>query len=589
MDLIPLLIEQMQHMDLGGQMGQKDHGHGDGDPEEISMTIQEPMHHGKTAAMTDEQQSLVAELLELQGRQDEIPRMLDPNTQNEYLKELNSVQNNHQPVPPLQEPGNASTGGPPPGADPGMGAPPPGGGMGGPPPPDGAPPGMVPPGQDAASMPPGQIDPSQPGGGQPPMQPMSGKGRLVRRPGQPRTADANNRVPRCPNCGSATTSLMDGNDSDTGDKRARCHSCDTIFTPKEPKEGHRLVALQGINPVGQHPVDETGAPLEIGSDYELSNNEFPEPLEHVTLVAQEGDRYGFRLAGEIGVGMGPENQAPDFWLTSDQIRTGEYHFTPVQSSSDQQLPPEGGSTSPGMAPSQVPPLPTTDQNQDVNPGTGVTAAAPNWHSGPVRGDGSITPSEEPMDWCPHCHQQAVNSWGQCEDCGNMIPSPDDAWNPAQAMGLGRLTPHQGAAEAQQEQGDVADQLANNEDNEYQGEENNDQYHSSHAHLAWINGDSDDDDFYANIQRHAEMRATSGSRNLADIAAKDSRLQEIKERLDGNARTAGRHFSPSEQKALINEKGTARNADLLDLSNTHYESRYIPEARPDRVPDSHSLF
>jgi hypothetical protein len=35
------------------------------------------------------------------------------------------------------------------------------------------------------------------------------------------------------------------------------------------------------------------------------------------------------------------------------------------------------------------------------------------------------------------------------------------------------------------------------------------------------------------------------------------------------RTAGKHFTLKEQRELINEKGSARNLDLLDLSNTHY--------------------
>lgn len=35
------------------------------------------------------------------------------------------------------------------------------------------------------------------------------------------------------------------------------------------------------------------------------------------------------------------------------------------------------------------------------------------------------------------------------------------------------------------------------------------------------------------------------------------------------RTAGAHFTPMEQRELIDEQGEARNSDKLDLSNTHY--------------------
>lgn len=41
----------------------------------------------------------------------------------------------------------------------------------------------------------------------------------------------------------------------------------------------------------------------------------------------------------------------------------------------------------------------------------------------------------------------------------------------------------------------------------------------------------------------------------------------------------RKFSPSEQKALIEEKGTARNAGKLDLNNTHYRATENSEEDP----------
>jgi hypothetical protein len=36
-----------------------------------------------------------------------------------------------------------------------------------------------------------------------------------------------------------------------------------------------------------------------------------------------------------------------------------------------------------------------------------------------------------------------------------------------------------------------------------------------------------------------------------------------------SRVAGRHYTPMEQRELIDERGEARNADKLDLRNTHY--------------------
>jgi hypothetical protein len=92
---------------------------------------------------------------------------------------------------------------------------------------------------------------------------------------------------------------------------------------------------------------------------------------------------------------------------------------------------------------------------------------------------------------------------------------------------------------------------------------------------WILDDSGPggDDFFAEMERHKARRSQS-SRNIADIAQRDPRLQAIKERLEENAshREAGRRFTPREQREFIDEPGTARNTDKLDLGGTHYEVR-----------------
>lgn len=110
--------------------------------------------------------------------------------------------------------------------------------------------------------------------------------------------------------------------------------------------------------------------------------------------------------------------------------------------------------------------------------------------------------------------------------------------------------------------------------------------------AWVMESSgpDDDDFWDGYEKARTSRENGVSRNLSDIAARDPRLQAIKERLDANAQehTAGRKFSPSEQREFIDEQGVARNADKLDLGGTHYEShRYVGErANGMNAPDEH---
>ena len=109
---------------------------------------------------------------------------------------------------------------------------------------------------------------------------------------------------------------------------------------------------------------------------------------------------------------------------------------------------------------------------------------------------------------------------------------------------------------------------------------------------WIREDSGPggDDFFAEYERIRGGKEAAGSRNIADIAARDPRYQEIKHTLEANAqeRTAGKRFTPSEQRTLIDESGVARNADKLDLDGTHYEShRYLGDkANGMNAPDEH---
>lgn len=119
--------------------------------------------------------------------------------------------------------------------------------------------------------------------------------------------------------------------------------------------------------------------------------------------------------------------------------------------------------------------------------------------------------------------------------------------------------------------------------------------ASATDLSWIMNDSGPgDDFFANYERVQGMREAGGmggTKSLASIAAKDSRLQEIKDRLEANRveRTAGKKFSPQEQREFVNESGTARNSDLLDLDGTHYEVKYrsdLDKANGMNVPDEH---
>jgi hypothetical protein len=102
--------------------------------------------------------------------------------------------------------------------------------------------------------------------------------------------------------------------------------------------------------------------------------------------------------------------------------------------------------------------------------------------------------------------------------------------------------------------------------------------------AWLNEDGDSDFDFDRVAEFAKHTGGQG-RNIHDIAKKDPRLADIRERLNKNA---GAKFSPREQKAFIDEDGMARNADRLNLEGTHYvESGFDnTKARPDRVNDNY---
>jgi DNA-directed RNA polymerase subunit M/transcription elongation factor TFIIS len=94
-----------------------------------------------------------------------------------------------------------------------------------------------------------------------------------------------------------------------------------------------------------------------------------------------------------------------------------------------------------------------------------------------------------------------------------------------------------------------------------------------ANREWINEDSgpnDDFDF-------DKVKSTSVSRDIGEIA----------ERIPGG-RTAGKNFTPREQREFIEEQGVARNADKLDLEDTHYARHRDLGYKVDgmNVPDSH---
>lgn len=371
-----------------------------------------------------------------------------------------------------------------------------------------------------------------------------------------KTADANNSVPRCPRCNTATTTFadsIDGNDK----PRGFCHSCQRHFPLKES-----MVILADLpNPVLDNAADRTainpeptsvettltfhdsnGNPLQPGGVYSLYRPGFQIPEEVKVVGTPKPDQIDLKLVGQsAGVVVPGSEDAPDYSVTSHDMQLQKLRFVPVDE--DKQEPPMGGM--PGLE--QIPQSePTTDEigNSYPNPGTVSSVLM-----------SSDEEAEMEADICHKCgatdiHHTASSPTRQMHEC----------WR----------------CGAVWETQDV-----------YEGRE-------SSTDLSWLYSDSYGDDFHTEMERARAMRAAgSGSRNIGDIAAKDPRLQAIRDRLEGNhrerERLAGRHFTPAEQRELVNERGVARNADMLDLAGTHYELRDAHTGNPHNAPEGHLIF
>jgi hypothetical protein len=391
-------------------------------------------------------------------------------------------------------------------------------------------------------------------GGQP-MQPMSSF--------LPDFTAADNIAPRCPKCGSGTTGLI-------GDQEhnARCHSCrhvwkigDLVSDENYGQTSISKVALrderqhggdaQG-NPMGVPAAeqegqtnqggdedssltwkDSTGAPLKAGQQYQMVNPTFTLPdLIRVERVKPDG--IDVTLLGTYA--NDPSQHDPNTLTSSTPISRQDMEmrqlsFEPIGQTADEQgNEPPPGSAAPGHA--QVPPSGQTTDEQ--------AASEPQ-----MAAQSSVDPD------CPRC--------GHREFTSSMI-TPEATEHSCFRCGHDWVTEEEGME------------------------------HEAGIDLEWLNEDDDADDL---SPRRAEMaRAAIQSRSIADIAEKDDRLRAVREHLQSeklarNERLAGKHFSPREQRELIDEDGIARNSDMLNLDGTHYKSpQEQARVNADNAPDNH---
>ncbi len=316
-----------------------------------------------------------------------------------------------------------------------------------------------------------------------------------------------------------------------------------------PEDGHNPVAVPAADQEGQPDVsqeqdsshtwqDDQGQPLQVGQTYEMHNPKYQIP-DVVQIVATKPDSITVETVGEFdpSAPSGEGSIGYKHEITKREADIESLTFVPRDGS--QEPIPEQAQQDP-----TAPPAPVNTQTEEVpnvpRQLSHVEAAA----------EEEIP---DPDEFCPRCASNhftssmssATTMFHECYKCANTWETKEE---------------------------DYID-------------------HNT-ASREWIKNDSSPggDDFFAEYERVQAARKSGGSRSLADIAARDPRYQEVKQTLEANAqeRTAGRSFTPREQREFIEEQGVARNADKLNLEGTHYEShRYLGDrVNGMNVPDSH---
>lgn len=482
---------------------------------------------GGQGPQTPEQIAAVQQFLIKHHREHEVPNVVMDPNNPAYVKILDKIQNQTQISAPSVDPAEMT-----------------------PPPAQQAPPGAMP-------MP----DPAGGGGGQ--MQPMAS----FDPQNDPRFSyrafkqSADSVAPRCPKCGSGTTGLA------SADGDCFCHACGNQFKRPIMKDNVTSAVAprhedhQDLNPTTAPAADQqsrldnadqgkpgqiadaSGQPLREGEEYEMVNPAYSIP-DRVKIIRVKPDGLLVSIQGVFSNDPNtPQQEDPrPIPISRQDIQMQQLTFQPASGDADEmsQEPPSG---TPGLE--QVPPSgQTTDEVDNSYP----------THSSSVQ-DIEDAPDD---DECRKCGSRSITSnmssptkiMYSCYDCGG-------AWEI---------------------------------DDSFEGRQ-------ASSDLDWIMNDSDShDDFFAGYERAKAMQSSTGvSRDIRSMNT-DSRSQAIKDTLNRNktersSKLAGKKFSPREQRDLIDEKGLARNLGNLDISGTHYESRFdlSGKANGDNVDDAHLIF
>jgi hypothetical protein len=327
-----------------------------------------------------------------------------------------------------------------------------------------------------------------------------------------------------------------------------------------------------------------GTPLQVGATYEMHNPGYAIP-DVVKVEAVKPDSITVTMEGEYNSPSDPQDaNGPGYTheINRQELQTEGLTFNPVQSG-------EGDAEQ--------------SQDQAQQDGIGQTVNTEPTRQSPEVPMHASVKEGGPMDIlkaidkfmrgepCPYCGIHGKHAGMRCAVKDAMdaqgIPEPGGMENLPGALGATLPTDHCPKCQY----GHVTSSYTTPETVHYEC------YRCAHAweiddpdegsELApetrtWLREDSSGYDEIGFDPRALAMASAGQGRNIQDIAKRDPRHAEIRERLNKNA---GAKFSPREQREFIDEDGVARNSDRLNLDGTHYESAFDnSKARPDRVND-----
>lgn len=486
-----------------------------------------PMETTAAGAMTqgpntDQQKAQVAELLQSEGRGEEVGAMImEPWN---YADELSKITGQEEPPQDIGQPG--------------------------PPPP-------VPPGGQEGAMPMPGMSPSGP---------QSGPSMMAAVKKYATSVDG--FCEACPNCGSHSTGYLDYEGGKAG-----CKTCGHTFDAPKMVEhsaaGEDLHAapmepeLSQVQPEEQEEsgplgwVDESGSPLKVGQTYEMYSNNYDIP-DRITINAVKPDVIEFTLVGEYGLSHQTE-------LTHEEASVEGTTFVPTEGEELDQAPEEAGQ---GAQPVPGP----GDQTDLSTPHELMTARTADFddingpHGPNVNGPESINLEPNWDGMKAFILQIARSDLRQAVKVNNEMGSYRvDPMELAQAAGVSLEEVEQlssGLGEIGEipetqhplgpQTGSVIDRMGTAPPLQMNSHEVALAENYSPDVATFFNDDPD-----PNPPTHEASKEGTGPAWLMDEVAPSAHI-------------AGAHMTPWEQRGYIDEVGDARNADKLQLSGTHYE-------------------